>query len=261
MVAEGGYRKMSYIQQNDENGSKTNKDAMEIIDRYHLDGLKRKKTQAKAVCRRTRRKLMTIKALQQIDDAQQVALEIMSEIADEYKSCNDLKNVHKVTGEMENIEEITTEVTERAQAYLDSRRDDASRGQKTEVGDLQSARYQGDLEAVTNRFDQLKLTEEGKKKLSSKSNSEKIDKKMKVVDANQKDKPTEMNDQQHKQPWRKPNRWTVEGKDGVSAMSLDKKVVRSINNFDDGEPLRNKKLRRTKRQREKADTHKAKSRE
>ena len=64
-------------------------------------------------------------ALQQIDDAQQVALEIMVKIADEYKSCNDLKNVQKVTGEMEDIEEITTEVTERVQAYLYSRRDEA----------------------------------------------------------------------------------------------------------------------------------------
>ena len=83
------------------------------------------------------------------------------------------------------------------------------------------------------------MTEEGKKKLSTKSSCEKIDRKIKAVDANQKDEPTEMNDKQHRQPWRKPNRWTVEGKDGVSAMSVDKKAVRSINNFDDGEPLRN----------------------
>ena len=71
---------------------------MEDSDRYHLDGLKRKRTQAKAACTRTRRKLMALvdsdlpsrrqirEALQQIDDAQQVALEIMGEIADEYKS-------------------------------------------------------------------------------------------------------------------------------------------------------------------------------
>ena len=69
---------------------------MKVIDRYHVDGLKRKKTQAKAACTRTRRKLMTLmdsdlpsrrqirEALQQIDDAQQVALEIMVKIA--YKS-------------------------------------------------------------------------------------------------------------------------------------------------------------------------------
>ena len=90
-------------------------------------------------------------ALQQIDNAQQVALEIMSEIADKYKSCNDLENVRKMISEMEDIEEITTEVTEPAQAYLDSRRDEASSiatidsfrrninnnwGQKTEVEDL-----------------------------------------------------------------------------------------------------------------------------
>ena len=78
-------------------------------------------------------------------------------------------------------------------------------GQKNEVEDLQSARYQGGLETVMNRFDQLQLNEEGKKKLSTKSSSDKIDRKMKAVDANQKDEPTEMNDQQHKQPWRKPN--------------------------------------------------------
>ena len=62
-------------------------------------------------------------SLQQIDDAQQVALGIMVKIAGEYKSCNDLKDVQKVTGEMEDIEEVTTEVTERAQTYLDSRRE------------------------------------------------------------------------------------------------------------------------------------------
>ena len=49
---------MSYIQQDDWNDRKGNKDAMEVIDRYHLDGLKRKKTQAKAACTRTRAKLM-----------------------------------------------------------------------------------------------------------------------------------------------------------------------------------------------------------
>ena len=41
-----------------------------------------------------------------------------------------------------------------------------------------------------NRFDQLKATEEGKKKLSTKSRSETIDRKMKAVDANKKDQPT-----------------------------------------------------------------------
>ena len=38
----------------------------------------------------------------------------------------------------------------------------------------------------------------------------------------QKDQPTEMNDQQHKQPWRKSNQLTVKGKDGMSAMSSNK---------------------------------------
>ena len=178
----------------------------------------------------------------------------MVKIADEHKSCNDLKNVQKVTGEMEDIEEITTEVTERAQTYLDSRRDEASSiatsdsfrrninnswGQKTEVEDLQSARYPGDLEAVMDRFDQLKVTEEGKKKLSNKSSSEKIDRKMKPVDAYQKDQPTNMNDQQYKQPWRKSNQLTAEGKGSVSAISLNKKAVRSINSFNNGELSRN----------------------
>ena len=87
----------------------------------------------------------------------------MVKIGDEYKSCIDLKNVQKVTGKMEDTEEITTEVTERARTYLDSRRDEASNiptsdsfrrninnswGQKTEVEDLQSARCQGGLEPV-----------------------------------------------------------------------------------------------------------------
>ena len=89
-----------------------------------------------------------------------------------------------MTVEMEDIEKITTEVTERAQAHLDSRRDEASSiatidsfwrntnsnwGQKTEVEDLQYARYQVDLEAVMNRLDLLKVTEEGKKKCQPKA--------------------------------------------------------------------------------------------
>ena len=75
----------------------------------------------------------------------------MVKIAGECKSCYDLKNVHKVTGKMEDVEEIATEATERAQKYLDSRRDEASSiatsdsfrrninnkwDQKTEVEDL-----------------------------------------------------------------------------------------------------------------------------
>ena len=62
---------------------------------------------------------------------------------------------------------------------------------------------------------------------------------MKAVDANQKDQPTDMNDQQHKQPRRKSNGLAVENKDGVSAMASNRKVVRSINNFDNRKPLRN----------------------
>ena len=62
---------------------------------------------------------------------------------------------------------------------------------------------------------------------------------MKAVDANQKVQATDMNDQQDKQPWRKSNWLTLKGKDGVSVMPLNKKAVRSINSFDNGEPLRN----------------------
>ena len=72
---------MSYIQQDNENGRKGNEDTIEVIDRYHIDELKRRKTQAKAACTRTRRKLMALmdsdlpskrqirEALWQIDDA------------------------------------------------------------------------------------------------------------------------------------------------------------------------------------------------
>ena len=47
-----------------------------------------------------------------------------------------------------------------------------------------------------------------------------------------------MNDQQHKQPWRKSNWFTVEDKDGLSVMSLNRKAVRSTNNFNNGQSLR-----------------------
>ena len=43
MVAEDGCREMSYIPQDNENGENVNEDALEVIDRYHLDGLKRNK--------------------------------------------------------------------------------------------------------------------------------------------------------------------------------------------------------------------------
>ena len=39
---------MWYIQQYNEKGGNANEDAMEVINSYHVDGLKRKKTQAKA---------------------------------------------------------------------------------------------------------------------------------------------------------------------------------------------------------------------
>ena len=79
---------MSYIKKDNENGENINEDAMEVIGRYHVDGLKKKKTQSKAACTRTRRKLIALmdsglpsrrevgEALQKIDDAQQVAQEI-----------------------------------------------------------------------------------------------------------------------------------------------------------------------------------------
>ena len=70
-----------------------------------------------------------------------------------------------------------------------------------------------------------------------------------------------MNDQRHKQSWRESNQLTVEGKDGVSAMSSDKKLVTSINNFQQWRTIKECKSSETKRQREKADIHKTKSRE
>ena len=111
-----------------------------------------------------------------------------------------------------------------------------------------------------DRFDQLKVTEEVKKKLSTKSNSEKIDRKMKVVDATQKDQPTDMNDQKYKQPWRKSNQLTIEGKGSISSLSL-KKTVRSIKHLQQWRTIKEWKPRETKRQREKTDTLKSKSRE
>ena len=71
---------------------------MKVIDRYHLDGLKRKRTQDEAACTKTKRNLMALmdpeltsrrqisEALQEIDETQQVALVIIGEISDKYKS-------------------------------------------------------------------------------------------------------------------------------------------------------------------------------
>ena len=158
---------------------------------------------------------------------------------------------------------------------MDSRRDEASSivtsdsfrrntnnnwGQKTKAEDLQSARYQGDLEAVMDRFDQLKVTEEGKKKLSTKSSSEKIGRKMKAVDGNQKDQPIDMNDQQYTQPWRKSNQLITEGKGSASAISSNKgcKIHQQVQQW---RTINEYKPREAKRQREKADTHNTKPKE
>ena len=81
---------------------------------------------------------------------------------------------------------------------------------------------------------------------------------MKAVDANQKYQPAVMDEEQHKQPWRKSNRLTVEDKDGVSAMALNRKAVRFVNNFDNGEPLRNANPGRLKDKERGTDTQRAK---
>ena len=187
----------------------------------------------------------------------------MAKIADEYKSCNELKNVEKVTGEMEDIEEITTEVAERAQAYLDSRRDEElsarkiiskNWGQKTKAEDLQSARYQGDLKAVMDRYDQRKVTEG--EKLWSKSSSGKIDRKMMLI--------------------KKANqlRWMISNKNNLGRNQIGRqqrarmvyqscfkqKGCKTHQQLRKCRIIKECKPRETKRQREKADTHKAESR-
>ena len=112
-----------------------------------------------------------------------------------------------------------------------------------------------------DRFDQLKVNVKGKKKLSIKSSREKIDRKMKAVDATQKDQPTDLNDQQYKLPWSKSNQLTVEGKGSVSAISFNKKDVRSIKQLQQWRTIKECKPKETKKQREKTDTSKTKSRE
>ena len=70
-----------------------------------------------------------------------------------------------------------------------------------------------------------------------------------------------MNERKNKQPWKKFNRLSVGDKDGVSAMALNRKAVRSINNFDNGQPLRNANPGRLRVKEKRADAHKAKSEE
>ena len=53
-----------------------------------------------------------------------------------------------------------------------------------------------------------------------------------------------MNDQQYKQPLRKWTQLTVESKGSVSAISLNKMAVRSINSLNNGGILRNTNPRR-----------------
>ena len=112
----------------------------------------------------------------------------MSEIAGKYKLSNDLKNVQNVTGEMEDIEKIKTSHKKSSNIlefkkrwsikYCNNRLIQKKyQKKKNKVEDLQSARYQGDLEAIMDRFNKQKVTEEGKKKLSTNNSSENIKKK------------------------------------------------------------------------------------
>ena len=111
----------------------------------------------------------------------------MSEIAGKYKLSNDLKNVQNVTGEMEDIEKIKTSHKKSSNILELKKRwsikycnnkliQKKYQKKKNEVEDLQFTRYQGDLEAIMDRFNKQKVTEEGKKKLSTNNSSEKIKK-------------------------------------------------------------------------------------
>ena len=111
---------------------------MDEIDSYYIDNLKTQKSVKKSACTRTRRQLMelldsdmpsrrAIRALQQkVDEAQQAAMETMQALIEEYKNQKDKINVKKVVDEIECLESTTTDVIERAQMYLDSRKDEAS---------------------------------------------------------------------------------------------------------------------------------------
>ena len=111
---------------------------MDEIDSYYIDNLKTQKSVKKSACTRTRRQLMelldsdmpsrrAIRALQQkVDEAQEAAMETMQALIEEYKNQKDKINVKKVVDEIECLESTTTDVIERAQMYLDSRKDEAS---------------------------------------------------------------------------------------------------------------------------------------
>ena len=111
---------------------------MDEIDSYYIDNLKIQKSVKKSACTITRRQLMelldsdmpsrrAIRALQQqVDEAQPAAMETMQALIEEYKNQKDKINVKKVVDEIECLESTTTEVIERAQMYLDSRKDEAS---------------------------------------------------------------------------------------------------------------------------------------
>ena len=56
----------------------------------------------------------------------QAAMETVQALIEEYKNQKDKINVKKVVDEIECLESTTTDVIERAQMYLDSRKDEAS---------------------------------------------------------------------------------------------------------------------------------------
>ena len=103
-----------------------------------IDDLKRQKIKAKTTFTKLRHSTLrilddntpsrrTIRECQtKIDNAHEIAIDIMLQLSEEYSNEKDRLNYQKVCMEMEKLEQELSEIQDRCQAYLDSRKDDIS---------------------------------------------------------------------------------------------------------------------------------------
>ena len=140
-----------------------------------LEGLKQEKASAKASFTRARRQLLELideedlpsrrqvrEACRKVDSAQERAHSVMKKLADEYSQRKDRIKRQRVGQEMEQLECEFSEAQNRAQEYLDARKDEAS-SVCTETSEVTSRRSQGEIKArqeAEQVREELRLKEE-----------------------------------------------------------------------------------------------------
>ena len=116
---------------------------LEFQDKEHeenVEELKQLKSRAKSAFTRSRHQLLQLleeedlpsrrqvrNAQRNLNAKQETAMEILARLSDEYRHLNDRNSRKKVSQEMEKMEDEFSESQNRAQEYLDARKDELSR--------------------------------------------------------------------------------------------------------------------------------------